>query len=495
MTTFDILLLLVVALTLLSFLLPARKRFAAVRIALPPTAAVVTVIHLILEEYRWQLVPLYILVGILFFISLIQILRRRTSQSISRRRKVMAVGLVVLGLAVLGVEVVILVSFPLVRLPQPTGAYAVGTAYLQFADHDRPEILTDNPNDIREFEARVWYPAERPESSKRMAYQDYQPSVDLISAGGAPEFIFSHFHLLESNSYLDAPISSRQSSYPVLVFSIGFLTLYDDYQIFAEEFASQGYIVVIPDTPYEWQGVKQPDGSTISYSEEHAEAYRQHEDQIVPLWERFWDDDTSDGERIDISRQILDSETFMDNVLRVRVADIGFVVDELERMNAGEPGSIFAGKLDLSRLGILGHSMGGAVAGQACLVDERFKACANLDGFQWGDVANGEIHQPFMILYSEQFENGSNFILDSLKNETYVLTIEGSKHMNFQDMPIVVPGTKMIGMVGSISADRMFQITNDYLLAFFGKHLNGEEAPLLNGPSPDYPEAQFQSRN
>jgi predicted dienelactone hydrolase len=497
MRSFEILLLLVAALTLLSFFFSGRKHVTTVRIFLSLIAAVFVVIHLVVEKYRWQMVPLHGLVAILFVASLIQIGRRWKKSpgvSTSRRRKIIVGGLAVLGLLVLGIEIVILISFPIIRLPEPTGPYAVGTTYLHFVDNQRPETLTDDPNDFRTFTGRMWYPAERPESAKPVEYRDYQPSIDLISAGGPPEFIFSHFHLLTSNSYLDAPISSHESSYPVLVFSIEFLTLYEDYQIVAEEFASQGCIVLILDTPYEWQGVRQPDGSIVSYSQDHAEAYRQHDDRIVPWWERFWDDNTSAEERNAIARQMLESETFMDTALRIRVADIQFAVDELDRLNAGDPATMVAGKLDLSRLGIAGHSMGGAVAGQTCLVDDRFKACANLDGFQWGDVANGEVHQPFMILYSEQFRGGSDFILDNLVNDTYMLTIEGSKHMNFQDMAVVMPGTKMIGMTGSISAQRMFQITNNYLLAFFGKYLNGEDAPLLAGPSPDYPEVEFVFR-
>jgi predicted dienelactone hydrolase len=498
MGSFETLLLVVVALTLLTSFFSGRKHTTTLRMLFALIAAVFVVIHLTVEKYRWQMVPLYGLVVILFVISLIQFVRRRKnsqSVSISRGRKIVVSGLAVLGLLVLGIEVLVFISFPIVRLPKPTGPYAVGTTYLHFVDNQRPEILTDDPNDVRAFTGRMWYPAERPESARPMEYQDYQPSIDLISAGGPPEFIFSHFHLLTSNSYLDAPISNDESSYPVLVFSIGFLTLYEDYQIVAEEFASQGYIVLILDTPYEWQSARQPDGSTVSFSQDHAEAYRQHDDRIIPMWERFWDDDTSAEEREAIARQMLESETFMDTTLCIRVADIQFAVDELERMNAGEPGTMFAGKLDLSRLGIAGHSLGGAVAGQTCLVDDRFKACANLDGFQWGDVANGEVHQPFMILYSEQFQGSSDFILDNLKNDTYVLTIEGSKHMNFQDVAVVMPGTKIIGMTGSISAQRMFQITNHYLLTFFGKYLNGEDAPLLAGPSTDYPEVDFLSRS
>lgn len=37
--------------------------------------------------------------------------------------------------------------------------------------------------------------------------------------------------------------------------------------------------------------------------------------------------------------------------------------------------------------------------------------------------------------------------------------------------------------------------TNVYSLAFFDKHLKGLAAPLLDGPSPDYPEVVFMSRH
>jgi hypothetical protein len=40
----------------------------------------------------------------------------------------------------------------------------------------------------------------------------------------------------------------------------------------------------------------------------------------------------------------------------------------------------------------------------------------------------------------------------------------------------------------------MVEIINTYVLAFFDKHLRGETVPLLDGPSPDYPDVEFQLR-
>jgi hypothetical protein len=37
----------------------------------------------------------------------------------------------------------------------------------------------------------------------------------------------------------------------------------------------------------------------------------------------------------------------------------------------------------------------------------------------------------------------------------------------------------------------MWRVTSDLLLAFFDRYLNENPAPLLDGPSPVYPEVQF----
>jgi predicted dienelactone hydrolase len=40
----------------------------------------------------------------------------------------------------------------------------------------------------------------------------------------------------------------------------------------------------------------------------------------------------------------------------------------------------FAGHLDLSRIGVFGHSIGGMAAARACQIDYRIRACSDQDG-------------------------------------------------------------------------------------------------------------------
>jgi len=181
----------------------------------------------------------------------------------------------------------------------------------------------------------------------------------------------------------------------------------------------------------------------------------------------------------------------MDKLLKVRVQDVRFALDELARMNSGEHPGPFQGRLDLERAGVFGMSLGGAVTGQVCLEDARFKAGINLDGTQFGDLIDGSISQPFMFMNSGESKDHNDFVYDRMKNMTYSITIKGSSHMDFTDMFFTSPVVKRFSKT-AISDKRMYRVANAYLLAFFDKHLKGKEALLLAGPSEDYPEVTFK---
>jgi predicted dienelactone hydrolase len=493
-------------LSLLGFLFSKIKRPYWINI-LPALALFFIVIHLIFIKYQWQMIPLYILTIILSTIMLVNIIKVKQAKtkiskqndiskpsfekpildkSESRKFKISRYILTILGLLYLIISAFILFLFPIVNLPKPTGDYAVGTTFMTFVDPNRPEIFTEDTADHREFIARVWYPTDAAIGSP-MIYRKNIPQIGLIESGGAPNFIFGHYNLIKTNSYLDAPISNQQSMYPVLIFSNGFLAAYDDYQLLMEELASHGYIVFSLNQPYESQSVIYSNKKIVPFSEEHLKNYQQEQKITLPLWTKFWAS-TNENEKNEIAKQILDNAVFMDTILRERTSDIQFAINEMEKINSGQRNDIFTNRLDLSSLGILGHSMGGAVAGQVCLIDNRFKAGVNMDGFQFGDVIHEKIQQPFMIMYSEQFSGVNNFVFNQFKNKLYTVTIKDSKHMNFDDNQIIMPSTKFIGMTGKIDANKMRTITNSYILSFFDKYLKNNDAPFPDDVLSNYPE-------
>ena len=71
------------------------------------------------------------------------------------------------------------------------------------------------------------------------------------------------------------------------------------------------------------------------------------------------------------------------------------------------------------------------------------------------------------------------------------MTIMGTSHYDFSDLPILSPIAAQLGLKGPLNGTRVVKITSVYPLEFFESVFNGTSAPLLEGQSPDYPEVVF----
>ena len=70
----------------------------------------------------------------------------------------------------------------------------------------------------------------------------------------------------------------------------------------------------------------------------------------------------------------------------VWLPDMLFVLDQIAALNRPLVGGMFAGRLDLDRLGLIGHSQGARTAAQVCLLDRRCRGAINLDGAHSAEV-------------------------------------------------------------------------------------------------------------
>lgn len=67
-------------------------------------------------------------------------------------------------------------------------------------------------------------------------------------------------------------------------------------------------------------------------------------------------------------------------LLTAWTADIAFVLDPLAKLNISDASGRFTGRRDMTRVGVFGHSLGGAAAAQFCSEDSRCKAAIDVDG-------------------------------------------------------------------------------------------------------------------
>jgi predicted dienelactone hydrolase len=367
-----------------------------------------------------------------------------------------------------------------ITLPAPTGPQAVGRTGFEWIDRSRDEPFTDDPADHRELVIWMWYPAEPMPAAERAAYL---PGLwgDLIG-----DALGLDLDRVAVHAVADAPVASGQPRYPLVLLSPGSGFMPAVYTALAEEFASHGFIVI---------GVNHTYNSSVTVFADG---------RVVPAASEAQPQPT------DLDTMRAAGET----VTELHAADLAFVLDRLEALD-GEPGP-FAGRLDLSRIGVLGHSLGGAAAAELCRVDRRCDAAVNMDGLFWGEVAEAGVPVPFLLLMAESqpcaavaqredvpvalcealdalFTESWQTVQETAAPGTWVI-IDGSRHGSYSDAPFLPARAEILrSLLGgaTIEPERMWRVTSDLLLAFFNAHLSGTPAPLLDGPSPEYPEVQF----
>ena len=167
-------------------------------------------------------------------------------------------------------------------------------------------------------------------------------------------------------------------------------------------------------------------------------------------------------------------------------------MNELEKINNGK--GLLAGKLDLDRLGVFGHSFGGAASTQVCITDNRFKAAVNIDCIQFGDFLDNDPTQPMMFMSSDQFKGKNDLFLGMKMNPLFLVLVKGTTHQNFSDISLW-GGILKKQMLGTIDGRRCQEIQNIYIRAFFDKYLKGNESNLLVEPYSLYPEVEIRVKN
>jgi predicted dienelactone hydrolase len=327
---------------------------------------------------------------------------------------------------------------------------------------------------------QIWYPAQRMADWETIPYLD---NFDVAIPAFAdflkmPSFTLEHLRLAQTHSYGDAPIRNDGAPYPIVIYSHGYQGYRNASFNQMEALASSGYIAVAIDHPYA--------SSFTVFSDERV--VFNNPDFLPPAGR----DQPGDQEAREKMQAMI-------------VADQRFVMDQLELLNDGKLDPRFARKLDLQRIGLTGVSLGGGATVWTCQVDDRCKAALIQDGWYepMPDTVIAErLHQPFMFMQSEtQMWKMDNLArLDALYQgvnaPAFHLKLAGVLHIDFGDYPLLSAlSAPLVYERGTLNGQRTLHVVDAYILAFFNQYLKNQPSPLLNGPSPDYPEVQFESHS
>jgi predicted dienelactone hydrolase len=249
-------------------------------------------------------------------------------------------------------------------LPEPTGPHRVGRTSAEVRDPGRPERYGPGAFELVLW---IWYPADDRTEGETADYfpPAWTPNVQLLGLDvGA----------VRTHAVVGAPPSDGEPAYPVLLLSpSGFPPLL--LAAFAEELASHGYIVVGVNHTYETAVTVFADG------------------RVVPLNPAAIAGAL--GPQTGSHQQAFAERAA---VCVYKALDLATVADQLATVEG------VAGRLDLDRLGALGHSFGGDAALQWCRSDPRCLAAANLDGALWTEVGRTGLERPVLQVLAEHRE-------------------------------------------------------------------------------------------
>jgi predicted dienelactone hydrolase len=357
------------------------------------------------------------------------------------------------------------------------GSFAVGTHEYLWIDQNRGETFTKDQTDRRHLLVRVWYPADKTaETNERAPY--------IRDVNEFPEkSVYRRGEGVKTNSIVDAPLAKGTNRFPVLIYQPGGGTARFIGTFVTEQLASAGYVVVSADHAGFSDTVLYPDG------------YRFQADTfLMPKPAGTLRDDA-----------LKNWEWLEKDVFPTWKADVTYILNKIEELDRAR-GQLYYKRLDLSRIGMLGWSFGGATAVQMSKDDRRIKAVVDQDGQLFGDVSEKGTDRPVMLMHhgnedkppkpsdaevmkelTAMTRERDRSFLDRSTNDRYEVTIARTQHGHFSDFLLFFPAGR-----DELDPRRAHEIIVAYTLAFFDKYLRGRDSDLLSAPSDKYLEVTFQ---
>ncbi len=272
----------------------------------------------------------------------------------------------------------------------------------------------------------------------------------------------------------------KEGKYPLVLFSHGAFGVIDSNYSTYVELASHGYVVVSIAHPYHAMFVEDVYGKKTFVDME--------------FMKRVYADNGADNAEAEKSVYEFSKEW-----MEVRTADMNFVLDTVLDKGKNQAEAPFS-LVDEEKIGLFGHSMGGATAVQIGRERNDIDAVIDLEGTMAGEYVgfeNGyELYNetPYPIplldvnsravreqitelaLEHQGWEYVNDYVGKNAINYKEVI-FEDAGHLNFTDLPVFSPVlAKMLG-VGEVDAKECIDNVNEVVLTFFDYYLKGEGTP------------------
>ncbi len=371
-----------------------------------------------------------------------------------------------------------------VLLPKPDGAFEVSVGIMELIDESRLQLFAPTVQP-RKLMLSMFYPVK---SHKATTPVNYMPPATAAFEDGSEVSDTGSAGLISPNGTFEklalqlagkSPQTQGTLDFPIVLFSPAEATTRLFYSVIAQTIASSGYIVITIDAPYDVDIVEYTDGSIALINTTVAA--------------------TATAADIDLA-------------VSARAQDASFVLDQLCNVSVISqliPG--YSQGLNVRKVAMFGHSLGGAATAAAMLNDSRIAGGLAMDGALYGPVVQKGLDRPFMLMAHTNHTRVNEStaadpdtswfdIWPNLRGWKLDIILANSLHYTFSDLPIVletlgiVPNATIATnlQVTDLNGSRALKIVTTYVTAFLDMVLKYKPSPLLQGPVAAFPEVTFE---
>ncbi len=389
--------------------------------------------HLIFEGFRWQMLPVY-LVLVCFLIGFV----------LNLKIQAMWVKWSLWTICLIAIVISSLLSYliPVFKVPSIKGKF---------------EIVSVDEVTNQGIKYKLWLPlSQKMEQTSRKKDRYLSGSSKSLSGiMGMPGFLFSHLKLVRTNANEMAE-GLQISKQPLIIYSHGASSTHLDNTILLEKLASAGYAVmsVDHDFTFEKYGI-----------------------------------DKNQAKKIEIEAQTDLIDQLIDEVVPHQAEHYYHTIRHLQKTRSEE--------IDFSKIGLMGHSLGGTTAVTAGVMVPNAKAAINLDGPIDPSFAQGfDLPLLYMSSFSPYLEDEElekkrvpaefyrgvkSYELKTIESvyeqnlsERYWLRFKEANHLDFTDVPYIIPFMS----APKYERERGNQIKSEIILNFLDRTIKGKRVKV-----------------
>ena len=362
------------------------------------------------------------------------------------------------------------------HLPKPTGKYEVGVTYRR-VQTTRNINYNNFADSNRVIYLKIWYPAQVNTDSKKVR----TPFIEGGATTGEQFFedpqlwhsiAINQAVKVKTNSFVDLPIIDGK--FPIVTYSHGYSQWSSDNTTLMESLASKGFVVVsishtpqVLYAPISHDAVIISEVITLSDIQTDTAEYRRHREKYTTLQTQE-----------ELNAYHLYGRKFSSGLSADLWSDDIVTAIQYMKQTQHISTDFFFQKLDTTKVGSVGFSMGGSAAVNATLKDSSICAAINMDGGLAGDFLHQRPDADILFLTGLRRLPASNVTISHFgnfkdkNNQHYpTLMIEGAMHANFTDLNSISILLKWMGILGQVDSQFMIEqknlIIHDFLTASF----------------------------